>query len=1049
VLVAVADDEFAKGLRPPGEPDKQGNTTHDWREPALSPKNRAGVVAVYRVMPIEAALDRVYRTGAHMVGYVLHGPDGTPEEVQPRITKSALPWLYAQGYSVMTHTLLADWDNPHHADWTQGHAELVEQLRARTKTLATAAYYDTRRGQRIVQPLRRPIHAMLTERGIRHWYLGALAEGVEIDRACLDWTRNMRMNKAVDRHGKQMHYEPLNVGGMRGIDIEPWLRAPRFDDELLAQFGTHGRNAIAACAAEHGWAEDEAAQTKRVRRMAGSVRSVALDELPESFRARAVALGEACGEVAKTTRHVFWRHISGALCHQRVKVPIEYVPAIVHVAADAAGHDGKHHRKTALDTAQEWARGGAVTGWPRICRDYPHMVEALMAFGLRGNGVRHVAPVAEKPSGPTFAAVQQMMFDAIDGALPGITVIQAPCGAGKTYTAARVAAARFDKKALNDKVRQDWKTGIAVDKHTLSVQTVAEVAQFHVPAKRLFSPHTLKDASGKHVCVYHEQGEALAAGGQSMRHLLCDGGVTKKPCPHAEGCAAREGVEGPTNAAVVVGTHAKLAHIASAIGTSSLLIVDELTALLERDELKLDDFATTLTWLDSFDSYYAAAMRPLVELVRGWLADAEEGNERPSLREICEVGGVYVKHHSIAAARATTRPDESGDVGLDALTCAQLAIKDGVKAIAPPIRGTEVHRMRAQAALAKNLGTASRVLFALYQAALGVRAEDYRPMLRVEERDARKTLTVLYPDATIRAVLGAFDRVVVLDANADLTVPKIEAIMGREIRVVKLGMADAAPVSRTVWETKSASRGRWLVGKRPAWDDGLKRELARVGAWLAEDPTCTAACIVTYRPIALAIEATWSDRAAPVEAWLELGNTMPELQRAREIVRETLHAYKGELVVGYYGGVRGMNNAAHCTAIVTLGDPRPNVDAVEVEAKYLGFEPEGYVDRMAAAELEQAQGRLRVHTRTTAARALHLGCVVPGGNGWDAAAIVAQEATPWVTHLDGSTIVARRKELGLTQRQLAQQTGVAVRTVRRYEETGSSSAEFCRIFSGL
>jgi len=116
-------------------------------------------------------------------------------------------------------------------------------------------------------------------------------------------------------------------------------------------------------------------------------------------------------------------------------------------------------------------------------------------------------------------------------------------------------------------------------------------------------------------------------------------------------------------------------------------------------------------------------------------------------------------------------------------------------------------------------------------------------------------------------------------------------------------------------------------------------------------------------------------------------------------------------------------------------DPRPNLGVERVKAAYLGLDIEGRLDDLAAAELGQAHGRLRVVHRSKPGRQLHVGTVAPAG--WQGRAVTVavlprgpQRATGAV---GAAEVLAARTALGLTAEALAGLLGVSRKTVQRYE----------------
>jgi hypothetical protein len=90
------------------------------------------------------------------------------------------------------------------------------------------------------------------------------------------------------------------------------------------------------------------------------------------------------------------------------------------------------------------------------------------------------------------------------------------------------------------------------------------------------------------------------------------------------------------------------------------------------------------------------------------------------------------------------------------------------------------------------------------------------------------------------------------------------------------------------------------------------------------------------------------------------------------------------IIVGHYGALRGLNHMAAVDALVTLGDPWPNLGVARDEAFFLGLGDawESRYEAKARAELEQAHGRLRAVRRTRPGRALHVGALLPSGSAW-------------------------------------------------------------------
>src|SRR5690606_2478077 len=94
--------------------------------------------------------------------------------------------------------------------------------------------------------------------------------------------------------------------------------------------------------------------------------------------------------------------------------------------------------------------------------------------------------------------------------------------------------------------------------------------------------------------------------------------------------------------------------------------------------------------------------------------------------------------------------------------------------------------------------------------------------------------------------------------------------------------------------------------------------------------------------------------------------------------------------------VRGLDDWADHDVIVTLGDPRPALDAMTDREAYLDRPPDAArarVTALARAELEQAHGRLRAPWRAQAGACVHYGMLRPRGSRWTSCARVMPRRT--------------------------------------------------------
>jgi transcriptional regulator with XRE-family HTH domain len=277
--------------------------------------------------------------------------------------------------------------------------------------------------------------------------------------------------------------------------------------------------------------------------------------------------------------------------------------------------------------------------------------------------------------------------------------------------------------------------------------------------------------------------------------------------------------------------------------------------------------------------------------------------------------------------------------------------------------------------------------------------------------------------------------VVILDADIALHVPALAKILGWSPPVLALRVPDGAPIARTILATR-ASRATWLPRGVPEWA-AILPALRWAVAWLAEGGETRSVGLIAPQVIEAAIAHTLApDDPAPRKAWKACRGTVASLAKARAHLAPILAGWQGRYVLGHYQALEGLDHMADCDATVTLMDPRPNLGVERVKAAYLGLDIEGRLDDLAAAELGQAHGRLRVVHRSKPGRQLHVGTVAPAG--WQGRAVEVrvlpvgrpERATGAVV---AAEVLGARTALGLTGEALAGLLGVSRATLSRYE----------------
>ena len=884
------------------------------------------VPAAYEVLVLEDALQRTYDTDAHLVSYVVDGMAS-----QPRINKTGLP--YFEG-SVRTTVFFCDVDNPGHAEWSDElSADAMKQYES-LNVLSTCGVYHTAHGRRFVQPLAEPIVVAEVEPYLRRWLLGLENAGLAVDWACRDWTRHFRLPH-VRRNGKTYRSPLVALERMRAIPLEPILTEDAPSDP--APTAPRAARTPAAIA----WSS----------------------ELPATWSERAAAIAKAVHEGVTENWHDMYLALGGALLARGC--PPERLPALIEWIATCAGSEKPaSHGRSARDTARRYVERLQTTGHRTLVARWPGVAAAVDDVTARRTEARLRAQAKGAPEAPPLADAVAALTQAIRKAPDGLSVISAECGIGKTQAAMVVAAERAltphaSPYAKGTRAPLFSKTSISVDKNSLAEQITRDLRARGTPVVRVFGPLSVLRDDGTPECRYHEIARPLVEGGQSVRRELCEGREVER-CEFYDVCKAKDGLDGPDHARVTVGPHALLGELDAAAGSTGLLVIDEPPALLETVALSREDFAAARARLDSFEGTYASAMRPAVEELERWIDLAEP----------------EVVTDPVAALKQML-----GDRTSDVIAAIEKAIPEKRASKAPPIRRSDIFVAKKSLTFATSLGTASLVLGTLYAALLAK-----KPVaMRVEERGRAHALVFTSARDEFTEALRRQGSCVVTDANAEIHLPVLAKIVGYPPRFTKFAAADGAPIQRTLLRCRSATRRGWFSHGKVVLDAGVVAAVRAAFAWAAEDSACRSLGIITMRLLRLLLEAAARPTDTNIDdQWRDLRQPKRALEEAREKLAPTLQGWPGTLSWGHYGAVRGLNSMADVDALITIGDPWPNVGEVRNDVAFLGLQAawEERLEAMCRAELEQAHGRLRPVHRARPGRALHIGNVLPSGYGW-------------------------------------------------------------------
>jgi DNA-binding XRE family transcriptional regulator len=239
-----------------------------------------------------------------------------------------------------------------------------------------------------------------------------------------------------------------------------------------------------------------------------------------------------------------------------------------------------------------------------------------------------------------------------------------------------------------------------------------------------------------------------------------------------------------------------------------------------------------------------------------------------------------------------------------------------------------------------------------------------------------------------------------------------------------------------------ANRAGWFAHGRLVVCSELVGAVRAAFAWACEGEAQTLG-VITFRPLRLALEGAYhGPSVALAAAWREAGQKPEVLADAVEALKPAVDLWRAPgrvLLLGHYQALRGLNLMADADALVTLGDPWPNLGEVRHACAVLGIDEWAQrFEAMARAELEQAHGRLRTIHRARPGRACHVGTLLPSGASWHPSAVdvrVSRGGRPKGTSaLTPDEVRALRAQTGLSRARLAEELGCSAETLRDYED---------------
>lgn len=889
--------------------------------------------------------------------------------------------------------------------------------------------FRTRGGAHIIYRL--PVPLIITDGASEiDWkrrYLASLASlarrfKLVCDPSVNDWPRLMRLPHVM-RDGVMQRLETMGDA----FEVAPFVYEPTHADELA------DINTVRALGSK--WSPTlrilarNAVAPSRVARAPRVVEPRAVDV--GALGALAVDLGRALRR--HHGRHLVHLALAGA-CYAR-GIALDHGPELARAICAASGETDD--RPQVWQTTADRARSGQpVTGYGHLAQHWPDLAALVDAALPSGGGAR--AARDELDARGRFVEVpadeaSTLVRDALTSARAGLSVVRITEGAGKTRAAATVLRERAEACADMERIPSARKSVYVAPTHAVALE-VAEILRGTRSEYRR-SVLAVRDAGGDPACHYHRQLLPVVQARHSVG-TWCEGkgmgrNGSDSPCPHLDGCAARAGTTVPLDEsgrapAVVVTVHALLADALAWAGPDALVILDE-------DPQAVEAAALTRAELDAAagaEELFAHTERWRSPVLRAIAAGLERGELPDGAAQLAEVFArgctALAGDAAWTADVAAYYPDPDPAVMLTtyAIRAAWHEVKkpDAPKkwvrraAWAPrpnPRERSRVftgHPSERFTTTSATHATVARLVAGVLRAApedVTPHAERAVAAVEVSAADAtRRVLRAVVASPAVAAALHRWGPTVLLDATADLSM--LGAIAGGAVPASDIRVADGAPVTRRLLFWSGASRKGSLDGAGARWDGGLHRYLRSALANVL-DAGARRIGLFTWKALADALRTPGDDRtAAELMAWV----------RARG----------AELVVGHYGYTRGRNDWAGCDALVSIGDPRPNVGATRAIAAVLGLAHD-HADvyrRATAAEVSQVAGRLRAPWRSTGAVHVHVGTIAPSS--WDSRAEVMELPKGAAEGVDAGAVVEAVRVYG-SQRAGAAAAGVSRRSV--------------------
>jgi hypothetical protein len=925
--------------------------------------------------------------------------------------------------------------------WSAALAKIRRLFRAHPGGFA----YRTRGGARIVyrlpEPfaLTRPEHESEWKRRYLH-SLAYLAREFDIvcDPSISDWPRLFRLPHTV-RDGKPQDLE--TVGDARHIGAFDYLPDDR----------QHERNIETA----RHLAEQSNVWRPALRILAQNDPPVVrIRRAPRVVEPREIDAGEfttLAEDLGKELRHLSGRHqihlaLAGAVYGRGF--PLERGPELARAICAVTGETDD--RPQVWQTTADRFADRAIVGYSTLKQHWPRLaaiVDAAMPPDGGAKSVRDALDAIGVPAEVPALEAAPLVRAAIENAKPGLQVLRATEGAGKTQATGDAVVARA-LAITTERIKAHQRTLFVTASHDVARVIVDKLDAAGITAEYWRSVLAVKLPDGTPACDYHVPLARLVNGGHSAIATFCEGfGMghegTDAPCPRRDHCPAFADAIvqlhpiADRSTRVVVTVHAKLAEGLEWAGDDALVVIDEDHETVTPHNLTRAQIeaAAGTEGFSSREAYRSVVLRavaaglergplPTVDALQtifargcealreddGWWRDANDmfGTDEPE---------------SIArqfAARVAYRRKPVGEHLVQYFRRTAWAPRPSPRERSRVFTGQADTAFAEASRIHALIGRLFAGIYRVYPD--GAPPHFERAVAFVEAHDtdpSRRILRALIASPAMGEACRRSGPTVLLDATADLEV--LGAIAGRAIPCTEVRVADGAPVHRRLLYWSAASRRGVFAQDIVRWDNGLARYLTEAVRYVLEHLSGDAPSVAIF-------------------SWMKLADRLRAGDPIAESALAPLRARDARILVGHYGAARGRDDWKHCDAMISVGDPRPNLGDVRAVATAIGLANEwrAVYRRTTAAEASQVAGRVRAPWRTAPVVHVHVGTVAP--QSWDARAEVVDlpHGPPDVISLQN---VSEAVRVHGSKRRAGAAMGVSRKQVTRIERSAEARME--------